>query len=50
MNFLIATIHGTRIVEAGDWDGALEEAYDDHTEYRDVILITKIEEVQTWQR
>ena len=50
MNFLITTIHGTRIVEAEDWDRALEEAYDDHTGYRDVISITKIEEVQTWQR
>lgn len=45
MNFLIATIYGTRIVEAEDWDGALEEAYDTHTGYRDVISITKIEEI-----
>lgn len=45
MKFLIATIYGTRIVEVEDWNEALEEACDTHTKYRDVISITKIEEV-----
>ena len=40
--FLIITTYGKRIIECEDFYKAVEEAYDDHTGYEDVVAIILI--------
>ena len=42
MKFLIITRFGSTIIEADDFDKAVDNAYDDHTGYRDVKAIVKL--------
>ena len=42
MKFLIITRYGSRVIEAEDFERASNEAYDDHTGYRDVEAIVKL--------
>ena len=41
MKFLILEKYGSRTIEAEDFDDAVQEAYDTHTGYKDVMAIVK---------
>ena len=42
MKFLIITKFGENVIEAEDFAQAADNAYDDHTGYRDVMAIIKL--------
>lgn len=42
MKFIIITKYGSYIIDADDFDQAVEKAYDNHTGYRDVEAIVKV--------
>lgn len=46
MKFIILKLHGSYIVEAEDFDGAAEAAYNNHTGWNDVMAIVKMEETE----
>jgi len=43
MRYLVITKFGQYQIEADDFDDAVQQAYDNHTGYRDVVAIIKIE-------
>lgn len=43
MKFLIITSHGVHEIEAEDFAAAADQAYDDHTGYKDVYAIVKVD-------
>lgn len=44
MKYIIITKYGQRIIEAEDFEVAVREAYDDHTQYREVQAIIQLDE------
>lgn len=44
MKYIIITTYGQRIIEAEDFEAAVQEAYDDHTHYWGVQAIVQLDE------
>lgn len=45
MKFMIITTYGTNIIESEDLSTAVDEAYDNHTGYDDVVGVIKVDEI-----